>query len=131
MLSITSDENAATPRTRITLAGRIDGDAVADAFLRLYREDPAAVGYDRLFDLTAYECGFEVRHLQRIAAGYRAPEVPPARPARTAFVTRDPNFEVWAQTMGYQFTGRCFRVFRSFEEAERFLDEPEPAAAAT
>ena len=124
MLSITTDRSSARPRTRITLAGRINGDEVADAFIRLYREEPDAVGHDRIFDLTRYECGFENRHLQRIAAAYRPPAVPPERPARTAFVTHDPNFDVWAQTMGYQFTGRCFRVFRSFDEAERFLDEP-------
>ena len=124
MLSITTDRTTARPRTRITLAGRVDGDAVADAFIRLYREEPGAAGHDRLFDLTRYECGFDVRHLQRIAAAYRDLALPPGQPPRTAFVTHDPNFDVWTQTMGYQFTGRSFRVFRSLGDAERFLDQP-------
>ena len=124
VLSITEETDAPHPRLRIVLAGRIDGDQVADRFIRLYAANPVAATFDRLFDLTGYEAGFEVRHLQRIAPAYRQANPDPDHPCRTAFVTRDPNFALWTKSMGYQFNGRDFRAFMSFEEAERWLDQP-------
>ena len=124
LISITPDADAANPRLRVVLRGRVNGHHVADAFIRLYAERPEVAVYDRLFDLTAYRSGFELEHLQRIAPAYRAANPDLRVPARTAFVTHDPNFGLWTQSMGYQFTGREFRAFASAEEAERYLDVP-------
>ena len=124
VLLIIPEPNAANPRLRIVIGGRINGHDVADAFIRLYAETPEAARYDRLFDLTGYRSGFEIEHLQRIVPAYRRTNPDATHPCRTAFVTRDPNFQLWATSMGYQFTGREHRAFATFEEAERFLDEP-------
>ena len=123
-LSVTAEPHAANPRLRVVLRGRVNGHEVADAFIRLYAEQPEAVFHDRLFDLTGYRSGFELPHLQRIQAAYAALAVGPGRPCRTAFVTLDANFRLWVASMGYQFAGREFRAFETFEEAERFLDVP-------
>ncbi|HEX8569179.1 MAG TPA: hypothetical protein VF699_04550 [Caulobacteraceae bacterium] len=112
------------PRLRIVLAGDIDGDEVVDTFIRLYAERPETAMSDRLFDLTGYQSGFDNRHLQRIAPAYKAANPDPRHPCRTAFVTRDPNFGLWAKAMGYQFDGRDLRAFSTLEEAESFLAEP-------
>ena len=127
------EPHPSNPRVRIALRGKVDGDAVVAAFVRLYAEQPAAVFYDRLIDLGGYRSGFELRHLQKIQAAYQATAVGPGRPCRTAFVTADANFRLWVASMGYQFSGREFCAFGSVAEAERFLDMPlgERAQTAT
>ena len=127
------EPHPANPRVRIALRGKVDGDAVVAAFIRLYAEQPAAVFYDRLIDLDGYSSGFELRHLQKIQAAYQATAVGAGRPCRTAFVTPDANFRLWVASMGYQFSGREFCAFASVAEAERFLDTPlgERTQAAT
>ena len=123
-VSVTEEPGVNRPRLRLVLRGRVDGNAVADTFINLYRERPEVTGFDRLFDLTAYRAGFELEHLQRIAPAYRAAAGDAAAGVRTAFVTHDPHFRLWAESMGYQFTGREFRSFSTFEEAEAYLAEP-------
>ena len=133
-LSLTVERHTPNPRVRLVMAGKVDGDAVVAAFIGLYAEEPAAVFYDRLIDLTAYRSGFELKHLQRIQAAYAAAAPTPGRPSRTAFVTRDVNFRLWVASMAYQFSGREFRAFDGFDEAEVFLAVPlaerNPAANA-
>ena len=124
VLSITLEEHPANPRLRIVLRGQVKGDAVAEAFIRLYAVQPETVHHDRLFDFTGYQGGFEIEHLERIAEAYRRVNPDPQRPARTAFVTRDRHFGLWAASMSHMFRGRDLRAFGSFEEAERFLAEP-------
>ena len=124
MVSITEEPGRALPRLRMVLRGRVDGNAVADAFIRLYAERPEVTGFDRLFDLTHYRSGFELEHLHRIAPAYRAAARETGAPTRTAFVTHDPHFDLWTQSMGYQFTGRSFAAFEDFGDAERYLDVP-------
>ena len=124
LISITDEPGAAVPRLRIVLRGRVNGHEIADAFIRLYAERPEIARADRLFDLTGYRSGFELEHLQRIMPAYQATNPDPQHPCRTAFVTRDPNFDLWAKSMGFQFSGREHRAFPTFEEAERFLDQP-------
>ena len=122
--SLTQEAGAANARLRLVLRGRVDGAAVADAFIRLYAEQPAVTGYDRIFDLTSYRSGFELEHLKRIAAAYQVAGPDPDVPCRTAFVSRDPNFHLWTESMGFQFSGRTFRAFASFAAAEAFLAVP-------
>jgi hypothetical protein len=124
LVSITPEPHAPHPRLRVVLRGRINGDDVVEAFLGLYAEQPATVLYDRLFDLTRYEGGFELPHLQRIAVAYAQANRHPQHPCRTAFVTHDPHFPLWTPSMNHQFKGRQLRAFSSLREAERFLDEP-------
>ena len=124
LVSITPEPGAANPRLRVVLRGRVNGHEVADTFIRLLTEQPEITGHDRLFDLTGYRSGFELEHLQRIAPAYRAANPDPDARPRTAFVTRDPNFRLWADSMGYQFTGRDFSSFDTFEGAERYLGVP-------
>ena len=115
-LSLAVEPHPANPRVRLVLRGKVDGEAVVAAFLRLYAEQPAAVFYDRLIDLSAYSSGFELSHLQKIQAAYQATAVGAGRPSRTAFVTADVNFRLWVASMGYQFAGREFCAFATFDE---------------
>ena len=119
--SVEREPGAVRPRLRVVLSGRIRGDEVVAAFLDLYAREPDALSHDRLFDLTEYDGGFELSHLQRIAAEYRrlAGDNPP--PSRTAFVTSDTGFRSWTAVMGHQFPQRAFQAFYTFEDAERFL----------
>ena len=122
--SIEPDPQALTPRLRIVLSGHVDGNRVADGFIQLYAARPEAALHDRLFDLTAYQGGFELEHLKRIAAAYRQAAADPTHPCRSAYVTPDRNFHLWAASMGHLFQGRDHRACFSFEEAEDFLGMP-------
>src|SRR5687767_6165290 len=110
-VSVTFDPTAPRPRVLIVLSGRVRGDDVVAAFLELYACEPGALFHDRLFDLTAYEGGFELAHLQQLSAAYRklAGDNPPA--SRTAFVTHDPEFRSWTAVMPHQFPARAFATF--------------------
>ena len=130
-VSLALEPHAANPRVRLVLTGKVDGEAVVAAFLRLYADRPEAVFYDRLIDLSAYRSGFELAHLQRLQAAYQAVALGRGRPCRTAFVTADENFRLWVASMGYQFAGREFAAFASAGEAEAFLDTPLADRAAS
>ena len=52
-ISLTLERDRAVPRLKIVLTGRVNGNKVADAFIRLYAEEPAALLFDRLFAATA------------------------------------------------------------------------------
>ena len=120
------------PVVRFVVRGLVSPKEGGKALLDLYSEHPRAPYYDRLFDLTGYETGLDPENLARVATAYRDLNTDPSFPCRTAIVTHDPNFGLWARSMDFQFHGRRHCTFATVEEAERWLAVPlgERAAAA-
>lgn len=116
--------NPAPSRLLVTIEGPASGDEVAQALSTAYLRSPEVTHLDMLFDLTAYEGAVEAQHVEVIVAAYRRGNRDPSHPCRTAFVTSDPYFDLWAAAMSFQFAGREHRAFPTFEAAEGFLGQP-------
>ena len=114
----------AIPRLFVTLQGVCSGEEVARALSEAYLAQPELTYMDMLFDLTEYEGTVEAQHVEIIVAAYKRGNRDPSHPCRTAFVTTDRFFDLWAAAMSFQFTGREHPAFPTFEAAERFLAEP-------
>jgi hypothetical protein len=114
----------ATSRLFVTIAGAATGLQVANALARCYLADPEVVRWDMLFDLRTYQGAVEADHVKIIVDAYERCDPDSKVPCRTAFVTPDKNFRLWAAAMSFQFKGREHQAFPTFEEAERFLGEP-------
>jgi hypothetical protein len=121
-MEITFD--AATGRLLVALRVGATGPGFADAMIRLYRERPELSYVDKLYDLTEYEGVVTHADLTRVIEAYNKANPNPRHPCRTAFVTPDPNFGLWAAAMSQLFVGRDHRAFADFESAEAFLSEP-------
>ena len=112
------------PRLFVAVRGDVSGDKMAQALIDLYRAAPEVIGYDMLFDIRDYEGAVEADHVMSIVQAYLSYDPDPRHPCRTAFVTVDKNFRLWAAAMSFQFRGREHRAFETMEEAERWLAEP-------
>jgi hypothetical protein len=121
MIEMTVEERAPNPLVRVVVRGLVSPEAGAATLLKLYAEHPRAPYYDRLYDLTGYETGLDPQNLAKVASAYRELNTDPSFPCRTAIVTRDPHFGLWARSMDFQFQGRRHRAFETVEEAERWL----------
>ena len=124
LISMTVEAREPNPLVRFVVRGLVSSEAGAAALLKLYAEHPRAPYYDRLFDLTEYKTGLDAQGLAQIAAAYRQLNTDPSFPCRTAIVTHDPNFGLWARSMDFQFEGRQHRAFPTIEAAERWLATP-------
>jgi hypothetical protein len=124
LISMTVEDRPPNPLVRVIVRGLMSDEAGAKALLKLYTEHPRAPYYDRLFDLTAYKTGLDAQNLARVASAYRELNTDPSFPCRTAIVTRDPHFQLWARSMDFQFQGRQHRAFATVEEAEAWLATP-------
>lgn len=116
--------DAEIPRLFVSLRGPLGGDEVARGLSEAYLSRPEVTYRDMLFDLTGYEGAVETQHIEVIVAAYQCGNRDPSVPCRTAFVTSDPYFDLWASAMSFQFTGREHRAFPTFEAAEAFLAPP-------
>jgi len=114
----------ATSRLVVTLKGALSGRQVAESLSRAYLAQPEVTYFDMLFDLTEYEGAVEAQHVEIILAAYLRGNQDPLHPCRTAFVTADPFFDLWAAAMSFQFIGREHRAFPTFESAKAFLAQP-------
>ena len=121
-VAIRIDESAR--RLFVTLGSAATGAGFAAALSRLYQEQPHTAYYDKLYDLTEYEGAVTPADVLTIREAYLRANTDPRHPCRTAFVTQDPNFRLWAAAMSHQFAGREHRAFPTFEAARAFLDEP-------
>jgi hypothetical protein len=130
LISMTVEEREPNPLVRFVVRGLVNPEAGVAALLKLYAEHPRAPYYDRLFDLTHYETGLDAQQLAQVAMAYRERNTDPSFPCRTAIVTEDPHFALWARTMDFQFEGRRHRTFRTVEDAERWLAVPLEQRAA-
>ena len=112
------------PRLCVTVSGNVSGDKMAKALVDLYCARPEVIPMDMLFDIRDYEGAVEADHVVSIVQAYLQYDPDPLHPCRTAFVTVDKNFRLWAAAMSFQFRGREHRAFETMEEAERWLAEP-------
>jgi hypothetical protein len=124
VITMTVEQREPNTLVRFVVRGLVDPADGAGALLRLYEEHPRAPYYDRLFDLTEYLTGIDPKNLTQVALAYRERNTDPTFPCRTAIVTRDPHFALWARSMDFQFEGRQHRTFPTVEEAERWLATP-------
>ena len=124
LITMTVEEREPNPLVRFVVRGLVAPEAGAGALLKLYEEHPRAPYYDRLFDLTEYLTGIDPKNLAQVAMAYRERNTDPSFPCRTAIVTRDAHFALWARSMDFQFEGRQHRTFATAEEAERWLATP-------
>ncbi len=116
--------DASIPRLFITLRQGATGPGVAEALSKLYREQPELAYLDKLYDLLDYPGVVTHADLLVIVEAYRKANTDPRRPCRTAFVTHDPYFGLWAEAMGHLFPGREHRAFTNWAPAQAFLNEP-------
>lgn len=114
----------AIPRLFVTLREGATGQGVAAALSKLYCDQPELAYLDKLYDLTDYPGVVTHADLLLIVDAYRKANTNPRHPCRTAFVTHDPYFGLWAKAMGHLFPGREHLAFTSFEPARAFLDQP-------
>jgi len=112
------------PRLFVTIKGDTTGLQVATALAQCYLADPEVVRWDMMFDLRTYQGAVEADHVKIIVDAYERCDPDSKVPCRTAFVTPDKNFRLWAAAMSFQFKGREHQAFPTFAEAERFLGEP-------
>ena len=123
-LIMTVEPREPNPLVRFVVSGLVNPEQGAQTLFKLYAEHPRAPYYDRLYDLTDYETGLDAQGMSRVATAYRELNTDPSFPCRTAIVTRDPHFSLWARSMDFQFQGRRHRAFFTLEEAERWLAVP-------
>ena len=116
--------DASIPRLLVTLRQAATGQGVAEALARLYTDQPELAYLDKLYDLLEYPGVVTHADLLLIVDAYRKANRNPQHPCRTAFVTHDPYFSLWAKAMSHLFPGREHRAFPDFEAARAFLDEP-------
>ena len=121
---ITFRLDRAIPRLFVTIDERATGPGVAEALSELYQEQPEVTRLDIMFVLNGYRGVVTHEDLQTIVSAYLRSNQDPSLPCRTAFVTPDPHFHLWAAAMSYLFTGREHRVFLSEEAASAWLNEP-------
>ena len=114
----------ARPRLFVVLREKATGAGFAAALSQFYRAHPETAYFDKLYDLTEYRAVVTHADVMVIVEAYCAANTDPQHPCRTAFVTHDPNFGLWATAMSHLFPGREHRAFPSFEAAEAFLAEP-------
>lgn len=111
-------------RLFVALRARATGQGFAQALARLYREQPHTAYVDKLYDLTDYRGVVTQAQVMMIVEAYTEANTNPRHPCRTAFVTLDPNFALWAKAMSHLFPGREHRCFPTFAAAESFLAQP-------
>ena len=111
-------------RIFVTISGPATGRQVGPAIGRMFLERPELTAFDMLYDIREYTGDVEAEHIKPIADAYAASQPDPAQPTRTAFLTFDPNFQLWAASMDFHFPGRTHRAFREPAEAEEFLNSP-------
>jgi hypothetical protein len=122
--SLDIDVDHAIPRLNVTIRGGVTGNQVGRALAGYYLEHPEVVKLDMLFDLSEYQGAVEAEHVKLIVDAYATCHPDPRHPCRTAFVTPDKNFRLWAAAMSFQFCGREHRAYATREEALEFLAEP-------
>ena len=122
--SLDIDVDHAIPRLNVTISGGVTGHQVGRALAAYYLEHPEVVRIDMLFDLSDYQGAVEAEHVKLILEAYFKCAPDPRVPCRTAFVTPDKNFRLWAAAMSFQFKGREHQAFANMDEALAFLAQP-------
>jgi hypothetical protein len=113
--------DTARRRLIIRVPERMTGSAVARAVAGRWRSRPALASYDLIYNLLRFEGDAQNADVQTVKAVYdRLPR--DAGMKYTVFVTLDPHFGLWAETMDHQFEDRRHWVADTQLEAEVLLD---------
>lgn len=112
-----------TARRRVILRvpERVPGSAVARVVCELYRSRPQLASFDFIFNLLRFDGDAGNADVLAIKAAYD-PVVRLPGLKYVLFVTLDPHFALWAETMDHQFDDRRHGVTQTQAEAEEFLD---------
>ena len=114
----------------VAIEGEAGGRQVQSALCEVFQRRPEVSGFDYLFDLQGYRGDVAAGDLEPVAELYASVRGEDATRTRTAFITPDPLFGLWATAMNFQFPGRDHAAFSEAEEAERFLTEPKASRPA-
>jgi len=115
-------------RILIQFRGDLDGHAVQAAVTRLSEEVPEIAGYDSICDMLGFSGHVSFDDIGAIADGWRRFNGGNDRGRRTAVVSDDPFAPVYIKAIALCFGGRELAVFRTLDEAERWLKSPRPRA---
>jgi hypothetical protein len=118
-------------RMTVVIEGQAGGRQVQGALRNVFEQRPEVTGFDYLFDLRSYRGDVSAGDLDPVAEIYASVRGECANGTRTAFITSDPLFGLWATAMNYQFPGRGHAAFPEAELAEEFLVEPRSARVAS
>ena len=111
-------------RISVPISGAAAGPQVWQKVCDTFLGDPARTGYDMLYDIRDYSGDVEAKDVMPIVEIYAGQRVPEADGTRTAFLTHDKNFTLWAEAMNFQFPGRQHVCFEQEADAELFLSTP-------
>ena len=102
--------------------GQVDGDRFVERMSAVVRANPALGGYAFLYDLRDYVGTVDHEAVTRFAEAWNT--LPEPRAGRTAFVTTDSGFELWARVFDVLFLGREHRIFLTEDHARAWLGVP-------
>lgn len=111
-------------RILVTINGSPTGRLVSKGICSIFLTRPDAVTYDMLYDMRTYAADVTANDVLPLVAVYEQCNPDRSVRCRTAFVTPDPNFELWAAAFNDQFPGRTHAAFKVWAEAEAYLDHP-------
>jgi hypothetical protein len=111
-------------RIFVTISGSPTGKLVSKGICSIFLTRPDAVTYDMLYDMRTYAADVTADDVLPLVAVYEQCNPDRSVACRTAFVTPDPNFILWAKAFDEQFPGRAHACFKDFATAEVYLDHP-------
>jgi hypothetical protein len=115
-------------RALIRFRGDIDGRTIQGAMARLSEEHPEIVGYDSICDMLVFSGHISFDDISAIADAWRIFTQGSDRGRRTAVVSNDPFAPVYIKAISLCFSGRSLAVFRTMDDAGRWLESPRPIA---
>jgi hypothetical protein len=111
-------------RIFVTISGAPTGRLVSKGICSIFLTRPDAVTYDMFYDMRTYAADVTADDILPLVAVYEQCNPDRSVPCRTAFVTRDPNFALWAAAFNEQFPGRVHKAFEDEACACAYLDQP-------
>ena len=118
-MAVTIDH--AQRRAEFTAGPGFSGIVLSRAVAAMFDKDPRTASYDMIFDLRDSDEGATQAGLQLVAEAYHRHERAPGL-KHSCFVSTDPNYPLWAATIGQFFGDRQIKIFVTAENARAFLD---------
>jgi hypothetical protein len=101
--------------------GPVEVRELLKSIFEALQDNPQLADYDALCDITEYTGDVSTDDVASIALLANDLRSGANTLARTALITHDRGFAIWAKVMGYQFARRRFGVFSSYAAAEAWL----------
>ena len=122
MASIAYDIDRAKCRVLIRFLGEVDGHRLRESMDELWREFPEIPSCDSICDMREFTGNIDFDDIRALADAWRLFCGRPDLGKRTAVVSRDRFAPLYIKAIALCFTGRELVVFRTLEEAQRWLD---------